>query len=167
MLRSVWSVWFDTNQGAFAMVLRIFDCDLCMVATLDIYIYLWEMLYSNFLTCCCLLRCSICFLPRTNLFVLATDFRNRLLLSDDNEENWRFFHTHFNGLRSHYSTDLLFNMYVASYVNGHTIRGIQEAKNWEIKRCDKRKPTHPSGTWIQIVMVISIRLLLAELNHHV
>jgi hypothetical protein len=30
MLRSVWSVWFDTKQGAFAMVLRIFDCDLCM-----------------------------------------------------------------------------------------------------------------------------------------
>ena len=25
MLRSVWSGWFDTNQGAFVMVLRIFD----------------------------------------------------------------------------------------------------------------------------------------------
>ena len=36
MWRSVWSVWFDTNQGAFAMVLRIFDCDLCMIATLDL-----------------------------------------------------------------------------------------------------------------------------------
>ena len=31
MLRSVWSVWFVTYQGAFAMVLRIFDCDLCMI----------------------------------------------------------------------------------------------------------------------------------------
>ena len=36
MLRSVWSVWFDTNQGAFVIVLRIFDCDRCMVATLDL-----------------------------------------------------------------------------------------------------------------------------------
>jgi len=36
MLRSVWSVWFDTNQGAFVIVLRIFYCDRCMVATLDL-----------------------------------------------------------------------------------------------------------------------------------
>jgi hypothetical protein len=27
---------FDTNQGEFAMVLRIFDCDLCMNATMDL-----------------------------------------------------------------------------------------------------------------------------------
>ena len=33
---SEWSVWFVTNQGAFAIVLRIFDCDLCMITTLDL-----------------------------------------------------------------------------------------------------------------------------------
>ena len=32
MLRSVWRVWFVTYQGAFVMVLRIFDCALCMIA---------------------------------------------------------------------------------------------------------------------------------------
>jgi hypothetical protein len=74
------------------------------------------------------IQCTIYFLPSIKLFVLATDFRNILLLTDKNEETWRFFHTYFNGLRSHYFTNLLFSMYVASYVKGHTIRGIVEAK---------------------------------------
>jgi hypothetical protein len=40
MLRSVWSVWFDTNQGAFVIVLRIFYCDRCKFATLDLLAHL-------------------------------------------------------------------------------------------------------------------------------
>ena len=36
MLRSVWRVWFVTYQGAFVMVLRIFDCALCIIAVLDL-----------------------------------------------------------------------------------------------------------------------------------
>ena len=36
MLKSVWRVWFVTYQGAFAMALRIFDWDLCMMSLLDL-----------------------------------------------------------------------------------------------------------------------------------
>ena len=40
MLRSVWRVWFVTYQGAFFMVLRIFDCALCMIAVLDLLFHI-------------------------------------------------------------------------------------------------------------------------------
>jgi len=40
------------------------------------------------------IQCTIRFPSSINLFVLATDFRNMLLLSDKNEEKLSLFSTH-------------------------------------------------------------------------
>jgi len=72
MLRSVWRVWFVTYQGAFVMVLRIFDCALCYQETetkacsslgfLCVLFHVW---------CYCLVYVLLCYFDVVILFLFA------------------------------------------------------------------------------------------------
>ena len=60
----------------------------------------------------------------THLFLLATDFRNRLQLSDNKEQNWRFSQIFAQPTYAYFYTDIPFNIYVASYLNNHVVRAV-------------------------------------------